>query len=313
MREVFSEQLAHMLTVGAEYGLEDIARLLGMQFQAVKGKGVIPKANTDTVVILVTLEKEKSAVQYFDRVDGSTLFWSGQNKLRTVENYLEMGEHSFFAFIKQRKGLPYTYCGRVVPLRIQKSNVYGVPSRIVFDMYEYHAAGREDEYCLGEDEIGYGGKKETERIAVQRIRTMQGQYRERALALWDNKCAITSVDDKGWLIASHIKPWRESTASERIDPRNSLILTPNYDKLFDRGVISFSPDNGRIKLPDVLPRELWMNLTRLGIDDKIELRNVPEGTDRYLRYHNENVFNFTPKDGLTTSEFVEELLVKALS
>ena len=52
--------------------------------------------------------------------------------------------------------------------------------------------------------------------------------------------------------SSHIKPWRESSSQVRIDPNNSLLLSPNYDKLFDRVVISFNPDNGKIILPEVL-------------------------------------------------------------
>lgn len=318
MKQSFATELANQLIVGKEYELADIAYFLQMQFQAVRGKGVIPKSNTDVVVILVTLEKEKSAVQYFDQVVGSTLFWSGQNKLRTVENYIEDSSHQFFVFIKQRKGLPYKYYGRVVPLRIQRSNVYGEPSHIVFDMYEYVEVARcTEEQMLFEPELKYESSliasETTDRIAVQKIRTAQSQYRAAALELWNNKCAVTSVDDKGWLIASHIKPWRESSSSERIDPKNSLILTPNYDKLFDRGVISFNPDNGRIILPDILSRELWMNLSRLNIDDTISLRSVPDGTDKYLAYHNKYVFNFTPHDGISTSEYVEGLLVKALS
>ncbi|MBR1919781.1 MAG: DUF3427 domain-containing protein [Spirochaetales bacterium] len=319
MRQSYADQLSARLVIGKEYDLQDIAALLGMQLQAVKGKGVIPKANTDAVLLLVTLEKEKSAVQYFDKLEESTLCWSGQNRLRTVENYIEQRSHQFFVFIKQRKGFPYLYYGRVVPVRIQRSQEYGVPSHIVFDLYEYERKLHRPDYeeTITSPMVEFASQpsipETTEKVAVQKIRTAQTQYRNAALRLWDNRCAVTSVDDTGWLVASHIKPWRESSALERVDPKNSLILTPNYDRLFDRGIISFDPDNGRIRLPDVLPRELWMNLSRLHIDDTIHLRDVPEGTDRYLAYHNKYVFNFTPQDGITTSEYVENLLVKALS
>lgn len=320
MMQSYAEQLSNQLVVGNIYNLADIANYLDMQFQAVKGKGVIPKADTDVVVILVTLEKEKTAVQYFDQMVGSTLFWSGQNKLRTVENYIDLGSHQFFVFMKERKGLPYLYYGRAVPLRIRRSYVYGVPSQIVFDMYEYSQLTSSATMNTGifADNIpeyeGADYQRNTEMVAVQKIRTAQTLYRDAALSLWNNKCAVTAVDDKGWLIASHIKPWRESSDNERIDPKNSLVLTPNYEKLFARGVITFNPDNGKIKLPDVLPRELWLNLSRLNIDDTVELRNVPSGTDKYLAYHNKYVFNFTPQcDDVFTSEYVENLLVRALS
>ena len=40
------------------------------------------------------------------------------------------------------------------------------------------------------------------------------------------------------MIASHIKPWAKSTNEEKIDPYNGLLLTPNFDKLFDKNLIS---------------------------------------------------------------------------
>ncbi|MDD4573870.1 MAG: hypothetical protein PHR69_06605, partial [Sphaerochaeta sp.] len=34
----------------------------------------------------------------------------------------------------------------------------------------------------------------------------------------------------------------------RVDPKNSLILSPTYDKLFDLGLITFKPNSGKIEL-----------------------------------------------------------------
>jgi hypothetical protein len=53
------------------------------------------------------------------------------------------------------------------------------------------------------------------------------------------KCRITGVDRVEHLRASHCKPWRDSTDSERLDGENGLLLTPTIDHLFDRGFISF--------------------------------------------------------------------------
>jgi len=39
--------------------------------------------------------------------------------------------------------------------------------------------------------------------------------------------------------ASHIKPWRESSNAERLDPNNGLPLIASLDALFDAGLISF--------------------------------------------------------------------------
>jgi hypothetical protein len=57
------------------------------------------------------------------------------------------------------------------------------------------------------------------------------------------------------LIASHIKPWRScETATERLDGANGLMLTPDVDRLFDRGMISFS-DDGAVLVSPALPAE----------------------------------------------------------
>ncbi|CAM5798368.1 HNH endonuclease [Rhizobacter fulvus] len=41
------------------------------------------------------------------------------------------------------------------------------------------------------------------------------------------------------LIASHIKPWRDSSNVERLDPTNGLLIAVHVDKLFDRHLLSF--------------------------------------------------------------------------
>ena len=51
------------------------------------------------------------------------------------------------------------------------------------------------------------------------------------------------INEESLLIASHIKPWAVSDSKERIDPNNGFILSPLYDKLFDRGYITFSDDS----------------------------------------------------------------------
>lgn len=52
-------------------------------------------------------------------------------------------------------------------------------------------------------------------------------------------CPFTGIADIPLLRASHIKPWRHSTDSERLDPKNGLTLSPMYDVMFDAGFISF--------------------------------------------------------------------------
>jgi len=41
---------------------------------------------------------------------------------------------------------------------------------------------------------------------------------------------------------SHIKRWRNSNNSERLDVYYGLLLTANLDALFDRGLVSIADD-----------------------------------------------------------------------
>ena len=83
-------------------------------------------------------------------------------------------------------------------------------------------------------------------------------------------CPITMINEESLLIASHIKPWAVSDSVERIDPNNGFILSPLYDKLFDRGYITFSDDK-RVSISNWLSRQVK---ERIGIKDN-QLLPVP--------------------------------------
>ena len=40
------------------------------------------------------------------------------------------------------------------------------------------------------------------------------------------------------LLAGHIKPWKDSSSRERLDPRNGLAACPAHDAAFDKGMIT---------------------------------------------------------------------------
>jgi len=89
------------------------------------------------------------------------------------------------------------------------------------------------------------------------------------------------------LIASHIKPWRVSTNYERLYEKNGLLLTPTYDKLFDKGFISFNSDKKLLVSP-------WISQKNC---DKFRIRNglsIPllqiEGRRNFLEYHRKEIF-----------------------
>src|SRR5690606_28985723 len=89
----------------------------------------------------------------------------------------------------------------------------------------------------------------TERQGLVTSRVGQGAYRKRILHRWDYQCAVTGFEKLEVLIASHIVPWAEASHEERLDVNNGILLSPTYDALFDRHLISFD-DRGRILLSD---------------------------------------------------------------
>ena len=122
---------------------------------------------------------------------------------------------------------------------------------------------------------------------IIRARIGQGKYRE-DLLIECPYCPFTLVNDERLLIASHIKPWAKANNEEKIDPKNGFMLTPTYDKLFDRGFITFDDDKRVIVSPWLSP----MNQKRLNIYTGLLVSKLPldEKRKEYLKYHRENVF-----------------------
>ena len=125
---------------------------------------------------------------------------------------------------------------------------------------------------------------QTERLTKARIG--QGKYREQLLESCPF-CPITLVGDDRILIASHIKPWSSCIDDkEKLDPYNGFMFTPTFDKLFDKGFISFSNEK-RVILSPFLSK---LTYSRLGIKENQLFDKLPvEKREKYLAYHREFV------------------------
>lgn len=101
-------------------------------------------------------------------------------------------------------------------------------------------------------------------------------------------CPITMINEESLLIASHIKPWAVSDTKERIDPNNGFVFSPLYDKLFDRGYITFTNDK-RVIISNWLSRQVK---ERIGIKENQLFQFLPINDARahYLEYHRTTVF-----------------------
>lgn len=80
--------------------------------------------------------------------------------------------------------------------------------------------------------------KGKEKIVIAKQRINQDFFRNSVLASYNEHCCITGLSSKSLLIASHIKPWKDSTEDEKANPTNGLCLNALHDKAFDRGFIT---------------------------------------------------------------------------
>lgn len=129
---------------------------------------------------------------------------------------------------------------------------------------------------------------ETEKEALIKARVGQGYFRQELMKRWKGGCAVTDCIEPSMLLASHIVPWSKcSTRAERLSPANGLLLTPNLDKAFDCGLISFD-DSFKILLSPKLTPGMGSNLN---IDKNIRLR-IKDFADMkpFLKRHREEVF-----------------------
>ncbi|MBR4952207.1 MAG: HNH endonuclease [Alistipes sp.] len=129
--------------------------------------------------------------------------------------------------------------------------------------------------------------QEKKRVELGRARLGQGKYRD-ALLEECIFCPITMINDERLLIASHIKPWAVSTDKEKVDPKNGFILSPLYDKLFDKGLISFTDDKHLIVSNWISPS----NIKRMELENNKYYPKLPIDEQRiaYLNYHRAYVF-----------------------
>ena len=94
--------------------------------------------------------------------------------------------------------------------------------------------------------------KEKERLI--KVRVNQSIFRTIILAAYNSKCCITGIDNTDLLIASHIVPWSKDEKN-RLNPMNGLCLNALHDRAFDKGLITISADDYRIKVSSKLKKK----------------------------------------------------------
>lgn len=142
---------------------------------------------------------------------------------------------------------------------------------------------------------------ETERIVLAAARVGQHVFAAQVLANCGSRCVFCGLRPAAFgarrmLLAGHIKPWRDSTPTERIDPRNGLAACPAHDVAFDTGMLTvngglrihLAPSMAQAVHDDQLARQYY------GRPPLSEVLLLPEGAQapaaKYLDWHRQKVF-----------------------
>lgn len=148
----------------------------------------------------------------------------------------------------------------------------------------------EDELLLEVIQLPAGEYREQ----VMKSRVGQYFFRTAVLSAYRNRCCVTGIVLPEMLVASHIKPWKNSDAkTERTNPSNGLCLNSLHDRAFDRGLITIDK-NYRIvnssKLVDAIMDEetrIWIKSYE-GKEILLPDRFYPDKT--FIEYHNDVIF-----------------------
>ena len=90
-------------------------------------------------------------------------------------------------------------------------------------------------------------------VSESKRRKGQDYFRRMILTNYGGRCALTGMDIPQLLLASHIIPWAEKAhKQDRLNPCNGICLSALYDKAFDQGLITFSPDDYSVILSSAL-------------------------------------------------------------
>ncbi|MCW8348395.1 HNH endonuclease [Vibrio sp. ZSDZ65] len=123
---------------------------------------------------------------------------------------------------------------------------------------------------------------ETEKTILVNTRVGQGNFRSQLIQMWGG-CALTGYKNTQLLLASHIKPWRDSNNEERLDKYNGLLLLANLDKAFDLGFISFD-NQGKVMISKYLEKP-----EVIGLNECMSFPIVSQHK-RYLEHHRGMLF-----------------------
>jgi putative restriction endonuclease len=274
------------LKIGRTYGRPFLAVLWGYQSHHAFSRGVFTPRDANLIVLFVTKEKQNSQTQYNDFIDGEYLFWEGEEKHTSDKRILgaRAAGTPIQLFYRDVHHTPFVYFGEIGLVdcveRIDK------PSEFWFSLQalDLHTAiAVNDQTAM--PSFNRPMLEATEKMVLNKGRLGQSRFRKDVIRLWGS-CAVTGFQNITVLKASHIKPWNSSSDDEKLDPFNGLLLLPNFDTLFDLGLISFE-DNGKMLVSrQIAETERQILNFRAGV----RLRRVFAQNSVYLGHHRNVLF-----------------------
>jgi hypothetical protein len=171
-----------------------------------------------------------------------------------------------------------------LPIFLQRNETgHNMYSSALAQFAKYLADGHSGDVEEDIDEILTDpGLSATERMNLVKSRIGQGVFRQKVLSHW-KACAVTGFKDTNLLVASHIKPWRACNSVERLHEFNGLLLTPNLDKAFDSGLITFL-SSGPISLSPLLTEPEKLGISA-GMRVALHAKHQP-----FMDFHRDVVF-----------------------
>ncbi len=138
-------------------------------------------------------------------------------------------------------------------------------------------------------------KEGEDKISLTKQRKGQDYFHRMILANYGGRCALTGIDIPQLLLASHIIPWADkSHKKERLNPCNGICLSALYDKAFDQGLISISPDDYSVVISSVLreneTKEYFDKHFGIIIGKKLMMPTEYLPNRDFLAYHRDKVF-----------------------
>ncbi|MCF2874307.1 MULTISPECIES: HNH endonuclease [unclassified Tenacibaculum] len=299
------------LKIGKGYNKVELAQLINEPQISKLQAGLHYCKNRNATIFFVTLDKKAKEEQlhYNDFFSDNYFEWDSQNRQSFDDPRIQAiykGTVNVYLMVRvydkiKGKTQPFIYCGELKyyshdvttskPVHITflcKDYQFESQNEKLIELYNWkpkdiNTSSFKPDYkkpITPKRKATYKKPDITERKGMVNSRVGQGYYREQILEKWNYKCAITESNIYTVLIASHIVPWKDATEEERLDPENGILLSPNYDALFDKHLITFE-ENGSILFSSSIDIE---ELKKLGIQANAKIK-VNDEMKPYLKKH----------------------------